>query len=62
LTLLDDKIQLVVKPMGLTKSQKKRLASDTNIKMGKLFMLGIISSKDVESVGRIVKRALNKIG
>jgi hypothetical protein len=48
--------------MGITKSQKKRLARDTNIKMGKLFMLGIVSSKDVESVGRIVKRALNKIG
>jgi len=48
--------------MGTTKSQKKRLARDINIKIGKLFMLGIASSKDVESVGRIVKRALNKIG
>ena len=48
--------------MGLTKSQKKRLAHDMNTKVGKLFMLGISSSKDVESVARITKRALNKIG
>jgi hypothetical protein len=48
--------------MGITKAQKKRLARDTNIKMGKLFMLGLTSSKDVETVARIVKRALSKIG
>jgi hypothetical protein len=48
--------------MRATKTQKKNLAKDTIDKTGKLFMLGIVSSKDVEAVARIMKRALNKIG
>lgn len=48
--------------MGMTKTQKKRLAKDSILKTGKLFMAGIVSSKDVEAVGRIMTRALKKIG
>jgi hypothetical protein len=48
--------------MGHTKTQKKRLAKACIVKTRSLFMAGIVSSKDVESVGRIMARALKKIG
>jgi len=45
-----------------TKTQKKRVALDMNVKAKVLFFEGVISAGDTETVGRIVNKALKKIG
>ena len=45
-----------------TKTQKKRVALDMNVKAKVLFFEGLISAADTEAVGRIVNKALKKLG
>ena len=45
-----------------TKTQKRRVALDMNVKSRILFFEGLISANDTEVVGRIVNKALKKLG
>ena len=45
-----------------TKTQKKRVALEMNRKAKVLFFEGLISAGDTETVGRIVNKALKKLG
>jgi len=44
-----------------TKSQKKRLISDVEIKSRALYMEGLINAKDVEAISRICSRAYGRV-
>ena len=45
-----------------TKTQKKRAALDMNVKAKVLFFEGLISAGDTETVGKIVNKAMRKLG